>query len=153
MDGDDTESREAALQALLYVSSAVVHPSAAELAYLLKRARARNGVFGITGLLLYNDANFMQYIEGPPDSLARIYSIICDDPLHQNVTELWRQYVAGRLFPDWQMAFRSAAEEPVEPPPPGFDELFTHPWPHATHPGATPHGMLRNFWRRRRPSP
>ena len=123
-----------------------------ELAYLLKRARARNGHFGITGLLLYNDANFMQYIEGPSEALARIYSIICDDPLHQNITELWRERVEGRLFPGWQMAFRTAAE-PVEPPPPGLEELFIRPWPHASHPGAKPHALLRNFWRRRRPIP
>lgn len=150
MDGTDTESGGAALEALLYVSSAVGQPTVDELTYLLKRARARNGHFGVTGLLLYNDLNFMQYIEGPSEPLARIYSIICDDPLHQNVTELWREAVSARMFPGWQMAFRSAAE-PVEPPAPGVEDLLVRPWPPSSHPAAKPHGLLRNFWRRRRP--
>jgi hypothetical protein len=95
-----------ALHAIVYVSSAVHLLSQAEIDHLLERARERNGAAGVTGLLLYDEGNFMQYIEGPRDGLMAIYQIILADPLHRDLSELLNEPVAQREFADWTMAFR-----------------------------------------------
>ncbi len=48
---------------LVYVSSAVRPPTEAELRHLLQRAQERNRTQGVTGVLLFDAGNFMQYIE------------------------------------------------------------------------------------------
>lgn len=140
-----------ALQGLVYVSSAVGIPTVDELHHLLQRARARNVNYSITGLLLYNDGNFMQYIEGAPAPLATIYSIICDDPMHHEVTELYRQPAAERLFPGWLMAFRST-EHLGENAVPAVDQMLLPRPRHQEHTEGVPQRLLRDFWNRRRPA-
>jgi hypothetical protein len=56
------------LQALTCVSSARGPMTGAGLQNLLQRARANNRREGVTGVLLYADGNFMQYIERQPPS-------------------------------------------------------------------------------------
>lgn len=49
---------------LVYVSSAVVPFSKAELLSLLTKSRENNSKVGLTGLLIYKDGSFMQVLEG-----------------------------------------------------------------------------------------
>jgi len=53
------------LGCLIYVSSAQKALRYEELDSLLTEARERNQQLGLTGVLLYLDQTFMQYIEGP----------------------------------------------------------------------------------------
>jgi hypothetical protein len=94
------------LESLVYVSSAV-HPTTDEqLLHLLERARSRNARCRVTGLLLFDAGNFMQYIEGPNDGLIEVYDHIQRDPLHTGLIELCRGPVNQRAFGDWTMAAR-----------------------------------------------
>lgn len=96
----------AQLHSLVYVSSATRTPQETDLQHLLQRARERNLQCGVTGVLLFDDGNFMQYIEGPPDGLAEVYRHIERDPLHSGIIELCRQVSGVRLFKDWLMGVR-----------------------------------------------
>jgi hypothetical protein len=93
------------LAALAYVSSAKHLLSEDELKRLLETARQRNRKHQVTGVLLYNDGSFLQYIEGPPEGLAVVFRHIRRAPQHHDITELVHAPVAERVFPDWLMGF------------------------------------------------
>lgn len=98
---------EAGLECILYVSSATRALGPEEMEHLLLRSRERNHAEGVTGILLHQDGSFMQYIEGPPDGLERIFTIIRQSSLHRGIIELIREPLVARHFPEWSMAFRS----------------------------------------------
>lgn len=93
------------LQALTYVSSARGPMTDAGLQQVLQRARANNQREGVTGVLLYADGNFMQYIEGQPEALQRVYAIIRADRKHHGLLELFSAQVSARAFSGWTMAY------------------------------------------------
>src|SRR5471030_38236 len=93
------------LNAIVYVSSAVQPVHRDDLDALLARARVRNLAEQVTGLLLYCEGSFIQYLEGPPAALLRIYASINKDPLHHGIIELLNDPVATREFDGWSMAY------------------------------------------------
>ena len=93
------------LESLVYVSSAVRLLSPDEIGDLLKRARARNKEYDITGVLLHNNGNFVQYIEGPKDNLDIIYKIIQEDARHTGLILISREAIQSRQFGDWPLGF------------------------------------------------
>jgi len=95
------------LISLIYVSTATHLLSAAELVRLMARAPHRNERAGVTGVLLYNDGHFMQYLEGPAEGLSKIYKIIKADRLHRGLIELIRTPIKKREFEQWPMAFHA----------------------------------------------
>ncbi len=101
------------LHAIVYVSSAIHKLTEAELDHLLERSRTRNAREDVTGLLLYGDGNFMQYIEGPQPALNAIFASIKRDPLHRDIIELMNEPVAAREFPGWSMACTPAEMEDI----------------------------------------
>ena len=93
------------LLCLIYVSSAHRRLREPELESLLSVSRARNLEDGLTGVLLYNDGNFMQYLEGPDTALRQTYKRICADPLHGNLIEILLEPITERSFATWAMGF------------------------------------------------
>lgn len=96
------------IRALTYLSEARQLLSRPQLDHLLSRARERNLREGITGVLLYSNGQFMQYLEGPPDGLSRVWEIIQADPLHHRIVERSCERIAIREFEQWSMAFRAS---------------------------------------------
>lgn len=95
-----------ALLQIIWISEAVRPLARADLLALLGRSRARNIARGLTGLLLYHEGSFMQFMEGEePAVLDTFEHRIVPSPLHRDVTLLLRQPVAARNFPDWSMGF------------------------------------------------
>jgi hypothetical protein len=88
---------------LVYTSSATRLLTEPELERLLTDARRRNWSLGVTGVLLYDDGNFFQYIEGQPDALAQVYERIRRSSQHHNLIELVQQPVQKREFLNWDM--------------------------------------------------
>jgi hypothetical protein len=93
------------LTALAYVSSAKHLLSEDELKRLLESARQRNSRHRVTGVLLYNDGSFLQYIEGPPEGLVVVFEHIRRASQHHDIIELVNGPVTERVFPDWLMGF------------------------------------------------
>ncbi len=92
------------LWAIVYVSKAAKAVTADDLQQLLDGARRRNLAEGITGVLLYADGYFMQYLEGEEAGLYRVYSIIKMHPLHYGLITLVREPIPARVFSEWAMA-------------------------------------------------
>lgn len=107
-----------ALAAVVYTSIAVAGLGLTDLADILRVSRLNNEATDITGVLLFFAGRFMQYIEGPPASLYRLYDAICADRRHHDVVERLNEPIAQREFADWRMAFAT-------PELPDADPTFT----------------------------
>jgi hypothetical protein len=90
---------------IVYVSTAAVAFADKDLRTLLARARERNAVVGVTGMLLHHDGAFMQVLEGAADAVDLVFARIGLDPRHRNVVLLDRRDADERSFPDWSMGF------------------------------------------------
>lgn len=96
---------------LTYKSRAAFTPSPTDLDDLVHKARARNRSLGVTGMLLYENGNFLQTLEGPPQGLNEIWTAIREDKRHSQIEILSEHVVSARLFSDWDLLLYSRAEE------------------------------------------
>ena len=91
------------LNVLAYRSMAVSPPTQSELQNLLKVSQARNRAHGLTGILLYDDGCFFQWLEGPQEGLNRVWQSIARDPRHRDVAVLRDEPGGGRVFEGWDL--------------------------------------------------
>jgi hypothetical protein len=112
---------------IIYMSSAVVPFSPAELQSLLGTSRRNNAALGITGILLYKDGNFLQVLEGEKTAVDQLYAKIALDRRHHGVMTFFREEITEREFPGWSMAFRDLSAE-AENSPEGFNNLLNASW-------------------------
>jgi hypothetical protein len=75
---------------------------------ILAAARRTNEAANVTGLLLYHDGSFFQTLEGPKESVIRIFSAIERDHRHSRVIVLQTKTTDARAFPNWSMGFMNA---------------------------------------------
>ena len=94
---------EAPLATLIYRSTAAIEFGATELARLMEHARARNRSLSITGMLVFDDGQFFQWLEGPAIAVEKLWKAIENDPRHDDVRLLGRHSIPVRLFGDWEM--------------------------------------------------
>jgi hypothetical protein len=94
---------EALLTSIVYRSRATTPLSGYSLYELVKTAQTRNRSSSITGLLLYDDENFYQWLEGPPASVARVMGLIAADPRHHHIEILSDKPATTRQFANWTM--------------------------------------------------
>lgn len=95
--------------AVCYTSQARPGLTRGELDELLVDAVAHNTIQEVTGVLLHDGANFLQYFEGPPEGVARIYERIRAASKHRDITELFHGAAPRRYFSQWHMGSRVAA--------------------------------------------
>jgi hypothetical protein len=98
-----------ALFHLIYSSQATIRLNQAGLVDLLKNARLRNEPRGLTGMLLYRDGLYLQFLEGKPDEVTGLLDRLRGDCRHKNITILGEGNLPRRLFPDWSMAYKNLA--------------------------------------------
>jgi hypothetical protein len=91
------------LNRLVYISDATRAMSSGEVRKLVELSKANNNQKGISGVLLYSGAHFMQVLEGDPKIVASLYTHICRDPRHTNHRQLTHKEAGYRLFPEWGM--------------------------------------------------
>lgn len=94
---------------LIYSSTAAYPFSDTELQDLLAKARSRNEQYGVTGVLLYHEGQFMQLLEGEAEAVHTLYSKIEQDARHTGIFKLADKPISARSFAEWAMAF-----QPVE---------------------------------------
>jgi hypothetical protein len=133
------------LHAIVYVSTAARPVSLVELMRLLDGARRRNADEGITGVLLYSDTSFMQYLEGPAAGLSRVYDIIKHHPLHHGLIDLVREPIQEREFADWAMAFHMVGAF-GRASPANQDALLADRLRIGSRPPSAACGLLSEFW-------
>ena len=94
---------------LTYFSSASERFNQSALKQLLEISRRNNAPRGITGLLLYRDGQFLQYLEGPQDAVGTTYEHIRMDIRHHSARLVGKGRLEGRIFPQWWMGYRNLA--------------------------------------------
>lgn len=156
MNDDDSDDTEPAaflvpLYAIVYVSTAARVLTLGELRHIQERAQARNTREHVTGILLFSEGTFMQYLEGPAVGLARVYEFIKADPHHYGIVDLIREPVLHREFSEWAMAFRviGAMGQSSEA---SQDEALMHCLLSEDKPISAARQQLLKFWRRGRSS-
>jgi hypothetical protein len=109
------------MHSITYVSAAVKILSQEALLNLLQRSRDNNAVFGISGLLLYKNGNFIQTIEGPEQHVRQLYNNICNDKSHHRMITIFDESIEERAFPQWSMGFLNLGQNEV----PGYTDFLS----------------------------
>lgn len=93
------------LVSLIYVSTASLGLTKAEVADIVTESARNNERNEITGLLLYNGLNFCQVIEGEADAIEALYRRLGADPRHTGLVRILHRPIETREFDGWSMAF------------------------------------------------
>jgi hypothetical protein len=91
------------LSRVIYRSRALRPFSIADLHALTEASRQRNSREHITGVVLYDNERFYQWLEGPDLSIERVMQSIRQDPRHTDVEVLDRSASPVRSFAGWSM--------------------------------------------------
>lgn len=93
--------------------------SAEDLYAIQKTAKANNEPLDVTGSLFYNGGWFLQVLEGPALSLAKLYKKIELDPRHKNSRVIYNEPATFRTFPRWNMNMTNLDDRQADK----YDEL------------------------------
>lgn len=93
------------IETLLYTSFATQEFSVRDLKFLLDKARQFNKSHGVTGLLIYRDRVFLQYLEGLSSDITIVYDRIKRDNRHEELVPIMQGKIQSRLFPEWDMNY------------------------------------------------
>lgn len=135
------------LMALVYVSSATGSLGPDKIDGLLASSRRFNAQVEVTGTLLHHGGSFLQYLEGPPEGLDRVWQRVVASSLHHGIHELVREPVPQRYFDRWHMGF-------AEAPASVLQSLSQSQWRRSAAPllqapeASNTLGLLLDFWRR-----
>jgi hypothetical protein len=91
------------LSMIAYRSVAVATPTDDALQQLLWRSRSRNSASDITGVLVCEGNAYFQWLEGPTESLRRVWASIVRDPRHHQIVVLREEPISARVFKDWDL--------------------------------------------------
>ncbi len=101
------------LAAFAYFSSASTEFTENELETLLQTAREENARTELTGVLLYHDGTFFQYIEGPKRELDAAYERIKKSRRHHGIIQLFHREITTREFSGWRMGFAKVPKSTI----------------------------------------
>jgi hypothetical protein len=72
---------------------------------LVKQARTRNELLGITGALAFTGDHFAQLLEGESSSIDDVMGSISRDSRHHSIRSFQDAPTRRRIFPQWSLAF------------------------------------------------
>lgn len=119
-----------------------------QLLSILKNSENNNKIHKITGLLLLDNGNIMQYLEGPQISINQLYKRIEYDPRHSNIIKIIQEPIEARMFPEWHMGFKSFNNpniKHIEKSPLKLKDTIYSPPSKINSKAAL---LLRGFWQR-----
>jgi len=131
--GSTMLARTALLSKVVYRSRAVHPLTPVDLQKLTLAAQARNRAESITGLMLYDDDRFFQWLEGPTDALERIMRSIRNDPRHTDIEVLRQEPADARRFSGWDLKLATSLgsaprpHDAIEAPLEIIGDLRKHP--------------------------
>jgi hypothetical protein len=103
----------APLQQKIYVS-ALSGTDDTVLPDILRASQKNNERNGVTGMLLYADGNFLQVLEGPPQTVEETFARIEQDPRHHHIIVMSDEPTTQRDFADWSMGLQRLGAEEAE---------------------------------------
>lgn len=95
---------------LAYVSTLLPETSPSSLLDIVAKAAAFNKANDITGVLAFEENRVCQILEGPADSIDRLYTSIKKDGRHHGVTTIEHRPIAKTAFDGWGMAQRNMVD-------------------------------------------
>lgn len=98
---------------LLYVSKVSAECTRRDIADILQTSRKNNPFNAVTGILVYKNPEFLQFLEGPEDAVKSLYDRIERDGRHEAVKIINQGEIEERVFPGWDMGF--ASEDNLQP--------------------------------------
>ncbi len=111
------------LYSLVYSSFALTLFDESELDALLEQSRAANERIDVTGMLLYRNGRFIQFLEGPEEAVRALLAHIVADGRHTDVRVLVDGRPSARQFAEWTMGYE-AMDEARTPLPAGYRSTF-----------------------------
>lgn len=96
------------MEYLIYRSRALVAPASQACRDIVAVSQVNNAGFGLTGFLHAEEGVFLQYLEGPPKPLWRLYDRLHLDDRHEDLVLLGCGDVGARRFEDWRMGYSDA---------------------------------------------
>lgn len=103
-DDADFEHAAITLETFVYCSRAAESVDDAEVVRLVEFSQRRNAARGITGVLVFGNGVFFQWIEGPPTEVKGLIASLHSDTRHQDIVTLDRSVEKReRLYPHWEM--------------------------------------------------
>lgn len=136
------------LYSLVYTSTASRPLSTSDLERILTTARRKNLEEQVTGLLLFNEGQFMQYLEGPKTGVIKIFELICKSSVHEQILEVSRQSLTVREYGDWSMAFLADVNPESLPLASEDASLRRHLEAPTGADSTAAHGQLAEFWKK-----
>lgn len=122
MSTDTHAANSDLLFALMYSSHAAGEVDQVVLDQILAEARSRNAQLGITGILLFRESRFYQYLEGAENDVRAVYDSISRDPRHDRLRILMQKPVPERRFSEWSMGYQPLRQSTAVPT--GFRSTF-----------------------------
>jgi hypothetical protein len=102
------------LSHLIYVSTRKPNCSAEEIEKILASCKKNNAQYDITGVLLYSDTHFIQYLEGTYKEIIALYDKIKTDQRHKNAMLISSSPIQSRSFPSWQMGAKKIDSKDIQ---------------------------------------
>ena len=88
---------------LMYASRATETVRPETLTAILKKSTQNNPGVGVTGVLCFSGAIFLQVLEGGRSQVSKLYNHIAQDPRHTDVVLLSYEEIEERSFAGWSM--------------------------------------------------
>jgi hypothetical protein len=104
---------------IAYISTATEPMTTEQLVALLEQSFKNNTACGVTGMILYGNATFLQALEGEERVVDALYEKISKDPRHRSIVFLHRKTIERRQYSDWTMAFKRVSDKELQ----GIDGL------------------------------
>ena len=90
---------------LCYVSTCIEDLSAKDLEQLFRVNKRNNVKLDISGILIYNNGNFLQILEGHELKIKNLFNKIKLDSRHQDIIPLINMTIDERIFDDYESGF------------------------------------------------
>jgi acylphosphatase len=119
------ESDQPNLVHLIYASALSPDINKDEILQILKAAREKNARLNVTGMLLFDDGDFFQVLEGDSDVVKQLFETIAKDKRHQRVTKILVEPIQARDFPEWTMGYSRISRMELQTID-GLNDFFTH---------------------------
>ncbi len=88
---------------LIYVSRATENFLIQEIESIERISQINNRHLNVTGILVYGNCRFLQFLEGSETSVEKIFYRISKDSRHHDIDVIRRGIITTRQFEDWQM--------------------------------------------------
>ncbi len=99
------------LYTIAYISRAADHLSTQDIQELLQYSSRSNVSSNINGLLLFNEGNFFQVLEGDRLAVESLYNKIKEDSRHDSLVELFHERTVDPVFKEYSSQFNLISTE------------------------------------------